>query len=201
MTEQLMKLPYEYNALEPYFDEQTMKIHHSKHHQTYVNKLNEVIIRTELENIPVDKILQNLDSINNNIKQKIINFGGGVFNHNFFWEILKKDVDPSGNILNEINKKFGSLEKFQKEFKEKAISLFGSGWTWLVLNKKKELEIFSTKNQDSVISLGLIPLLAIDVWEHAYYLKFQNKRDEFIDTFFRVINWEKVEELFVKNTK
>jgi superoxide dismutase, Fe-Mn family len=197
MTEKLMNLPYEYNALEPFFDEETMKIHHTKHHQGYVNKLNDVIKGTELENKPVEEILANTSQIDDKIKQKIIDFGGGVFNHNFFWEILKKDVNPSEEILNAINDKFESFELLKNEFKQKSMTLFGSGWTWLVLNKKKELEIVQTKNQDSVISQGLIPLIALDVWEHAYYIKYQNKRDEFIDAFFNIINWEKVNNLFL----
>jgi len=197
MTEKLMNLPYEYNALEPFFDEETMKIHHTKHHQGYVNKLNDVIKGTELENKPVEEILANTSQIDDKIKQKIIDFGGGVFNHNFFWEILKKDVNPSEEILNAINDKFESFELLKNEFKQKSMTLFGSGWTWLVLNKKKELEIVQTKNQDSVISQGLIPLIALDVLEHTYYIKYQNKRDEFIDAFFNIINWEKVNNLFL----
>lgn len=199
MTHELTKLPYEYNSLEPYIDEQTMKIHHLKHHQSYVNKLNETIKNyPELQDKPIEEILSNLEAISDQIKQKVINFGGGVYNHNFFWKILKKDVDPSGEILKAINEKFESFENFQKEFKEKSTTLFGSGWTWLVLNKSNQLEIVQTKNQDSVISLGLIPLITIDVWEHAYYLKYQNKRDEFVDQFFKVINWEHINELFIK---
>ncbi|MFA5953045.1 MAG: superoxide dismutase [Candidatus Pacearchaeota archaeon] len=200
MNYKLINLPYEYDSLEPYFDEKTMRIHHSKHHQGYVNKLNDVIKdQKNLQNKTVEELLKNLNKIPKNIKQKIINFGGGVYNHNFFWEILKKDVDPSGEILNAINKKFGSLENFKKEFKENAMTLFGSGWTWLVLNKKRELEIVSTLNQDSVISKELIPLIAIDVWEHAYYLRYQNKRDEFIDAFFNVINWKRVNDILVES--
>jgi len=198
MTETLMNLPYEHNALEPFFDEETMKIHHTKHHKGYVDKLNNILKGTGLENKPLTEILSNLENLPEKIKQKIINFGGGVYNHNFFWEILKKDVYPSGKILSAINVKFDCFEGFKEEFKQKAMTLFGSGWTWLVLNKEKELEIVQTKNQDSVISEGLIPLITLDVWEHAYYIKYKNKRDDFIDAFFEVINWDKVEELYSK---
>jgi len=194
-----MKLPYANNALEPYINKKTIEIHYSKHHQGYVNKLNQVLKNyPELKDKPIEELLQNLQTISDSIKQKVINFGGGVFNHNFFWEILKKDVNPSGEILKAINKKFGSLVEFQNEFKTKAMTLFGSGWVWLVLNQNNQLKIVQTKNQDSVISQGLTPLLTLDVWEHAYYLKYQNKRDEFIDGFFNVINWEKVNELFLE---
>ncbi len=199
MTYELMKLPYANNALEPYINKKTIEIHYSKHHQGYVNKLNQVLKNyPELKDKPIEELLQNLQTISDSIKQKVINFGGGVFNHNFFWEILKKDVNPSGEILKAINKKFGSLVEFQNEFKTKAMTLFGSGWVWLVLNQNNQLKIVQTKNQDSVISQGLTPLLTLDVWEHAYYLKYQNKRDEFIDGFFNVINWEKVNELFLE---
>ena len=199
MTYELMKLPYANNALEPYINKKTIEIHYSKHHQGYVNKLNQVLKNyPELKDKPIEELLQNLQTISDSIKQKVINFGGGVFNHNFFWEILKKDVNPSGEILKAINKKFGSLVEFQNEFKTKAMTLFGSGWVWLVLNQNNQLKIVQTKNQDSVISQGLTPLLTLDVWEHAYYLKYQNKRDEFIDGFFNVINWEKVNKLFLE---
>ena len=199
MTHELIKLPYEYDALEPFMDKETVEIHYSKHHQGYVNKLNEVLKdHPEIKDLPIEELLSNTDAISESIKQKVINFGGGVFNHNLFWNILKKDVDPSGEILNAINEKFGSLEDFKKEFKQKSMTVFGSGWTWLVLNKQNELEIVQTKNQDSVISQGLKPLITIDVWEHAYYLKYKNKRDEFIDNFFQIINWEAVNKLFIE---
>ncbi|NCN51575.1 superoxide dismutase [archaeon] len=203
MTHELKPLGYEYDVLEPYIDKETMEIHYSKHHQGYVNKLNTALEKNpELQEKPVEELLSNLNSIPEIIKTAVINNGGGVYNHNFFWQILKKDVEPTGEILNEINKKFGSFEEFKKIFSEAAATVFGSGWTWLVYNKeKKEIEVFHSKNQDSPISFNLTPLIGIDVWEHAYYLKYQNKRPEYIENFFKVINWNKVNELFSEAIK
>ncbi|MEK6926125.1 MAG: superoxide dismutase [Nanoarchaeota archaeon] len=198
MAFQLTPLPYAYNSLEPYIDEATMKIHHDKHHQTYTDKLNEALKNhPELQKKKAEDFLKNLNLIPQEIKQAVINHGGGFVNHNFFWEILKKDVKISGEIEKAIIKKYGSYEKFKEEFTKSAITLFGSGWAWLVLNKG-ELEIIQTKNQDSPLSLGKTPLLCIDVWEHAYYLKYQNKRADYVEAFFHVINWKKVNEIFVK---
>lgn len=193
-----MKLPYEYDALEPYIDAKTMEIHHSKHHQNYVNKFNAAIENSKLKDVPVEEILTNLNQIPEEIKNAVINNGGGTYNHNLFWTILKKDVpfDEESKIGEAILEKFGSFENFKKEFSEKASTLFGSGWTWLVLNKNNELEIIQTRNQDSVISLGMKPLLTLDVWEHAYYLKYQNKRPDYIEAFFNIINWDYVDDLF-----
>ena len=198
MTHELKPLGYEYDVLEPYIDKETMEIHYSKHHQGYVNKLNTALEKNpELQEKPVEELLSNLNSIPEIIKTAVINNGGGVYNHNFFWQILKKDVEPTGEILNEINKKFGSFEEFKKIFSEAAATVFGSGWTWLVYNKeKKEIEVFHSKNQDSPISFNLTPLIGIDVWEHAYYLKYQNKRPEYINNWFNVINWEEVANRF-----
>lgn len=197
MAHELIKLEYKYDALEPYMDSKTVEIHHSKHHQTYVDNLNLTISKyPELENKSVEWLLMNLESISEEIKQAIINHGGGVYNHNFFFSILKKGTSPNGEILKEIINKFGSFENFKTQFSEKALKVFGSGWTWLVLNKN-ELEIIQTFNQESVISKGMIPLIAIDVWEHAYYLKYQNRRKEFIENFWNIIDWNKINELFL----
>ncbi len=203
MVHELQPLGYAYDALEPYIDKETMEIHYSKHHQGYVNKLNAALEKNpELQEKPVEEILENLSAIPEGIKTAVINNGGGVFNHNFFWQILKKDVEMKGEIAEEINKKFGSFENFKKTFTEAAVTVFGSGWAWLVYNKeKKELEVFHSKNQESPISFGLTPVLGIDVWEHAYYLKYQNKRPDYIEAFFHVINWEKVNELFLEARK
>ena len=192
MPHELPKLDYSYNSLEPFIDAKTMEIHHSKHHQAYVDKLNKALEGTGLENKPVEELIKNLDKLPQDKKQAIINNGGGHFNHSFFWKILKKDVKIKKEILDAINKKFGSLEEFKIQFKDSSLNLFGSGWVWLVLNKNKELEIMQTKNQDSPISEGKILLLACDVWEHAYYLKYQNRRADYLDAFFNVINWEEV---------
>ena len=190
-------LPYGYNALEPFIDEQTMKIHHDKHHQAYFDKFTAAISGTELENKDVKEILSDLSQLPEDIKMAVINNGGGFYHHSFFWEIMKKDVPFSGEVAEAINAKFGSFEKFKEDFSKAALTVFGSGWAWLVLNDG-ELEIIQTKNQDCPLSISKKPLLAIDVWEHAYYLKYQNKRAEYVENFFNIINWEKVNELFLE---
>jgi len=199
MVHELPKLEFEYDSLEPYMDSKTVEIHYSKHHQTYVNKLNDAIKDyPKLQDKSAEELLKNLDSIPTKIRQAVINHGGGHFNHTFFWSILKKEIKPSGEILTEIEKKFGSFDSFKEEFSKTSATVFGSGWAWLVLNENKELEIMQTKNQDSPISQGKTPLLVIDIWEHAYYLKYQNKRPEFIEAFFNLIDWDKVNENLLK---
>jgi len=203
MTHELIQLPFNSDSLEPYMDKETVEIHYGKHHQGYVDKLNLTIKKyPELSDKSIEWLLENLDSISEEIKQKIINFGGGVSNHNFFWSILKKDINfnPESEIGKAIIKKFGSFENFKEEFSQKATTLFGSGWTWLVLNNN-ELEIVQTLNQESVISKKMNPLITIDVWEHAYYLKYKNMRPEFIENFFKIIDWEKVNELYIQSKK
>jgi superoxide dismutase, Fe-Mn family len=202
MKHKLPPLSYNYNSLEPFIDEETMKVHHEKHHQTYTDKFNEAIKNNqELQNKKVEDILSNLNQIPQDIKQAVINHGGGFYNHNFFWTILKKDIKLKGDILKEITKTFGNFETFKEQFTKAATTLFGSGWAWLVLNENKKLEIIQTKNQDCPLSIKKIPLLAIDVWEHAYYLKYKNKRADYIEAFYNVINWDKVNELFVNAKK
>lgn len=194
MTQELPKLSYAYDALEPFIDKQTMEIHHSKHHKTYVDKLNAALEgNEELKKKSVEELLKNLSTVPEAIRNAVRNHGGGHYNHSLFWLLLKKDVPFEGEIANAINSKFGSFEKFKEQFANSATAVFGSGWTWLVLNGK-ELEIVSSPNQDSPLSTGKIPLLGIDVWEHAYYLKFQNRRAEYIEAFFKVINWKQVDE-------
>ena len=195
------KLEYEYDSLEPFIDARTMEIHHSKHHQTYVDKLNAVISgKKEFEHKSAEEVVADLPNIPDDIRTAVRNYGGGVVNHKFFFSILKKDVGISGEIKETIERKFGSFEEFKKKFKESALNLFGSGWTWLVLNKKR-LEIMNTANQDSPLSEDKIPLLVIDLWEHAYYLKYQNRRAEYIDNFFNIINWGRVNEYFVTSIR
>jgi len=201
MIHQLKPLGYAYDSLEPYIDKETMEIHHSKHHQGYVNKLNLALEKNlNLQEKPISEILKDLNSIPENIRSSVMNNGGGVYNHDFFWSILKKKIAPKGEIIEELNKKFGSFEEFKNQFTNSATTLFGSGWAWLVL-ENNELKIIQTKNQDSPISKNQIPLIAIDVWEHAYYLKYQNKRPEYIENFFNIINWEKVNHLFLESKK
>ena len=182
----LPKLDYSYGALEPFIDAKTMEIHHSKHHQTYVDKLNEVLKdHPDLLEMDVDSLLKDISKVPEEIRQKVINFGGGHANHSFFWKI----IGPTGNgtIPDEIN-------LLKDEFDQKALTLFGSGWTWIVKNGGK-LEVMTTPNQDSPLMMGSIPVLGIDLWEHAYYLKFQNRRVEYIEAWWNVVNWSKVNSL------
>ncbi|MFA4960490.1 MAG: superoxide dismutase [Candidatus Pacearchaeota archaeon] len=198
---ELKSLPYEYDSLEPYIDEETMRIHHDGHHKIYADKLNAVLENyDDLKKMFPEELLKNLKNIPEEIRIAIKNFGGGFVNHNFLWSILKKDIKFSGEIAKEIVLKFGSYEKFREQFSESAIKLFGSGYVWLVLNSG-EIEIISTSNQDSPLSEGKIPLLAIDLWEHAYYLKHKNKRADYIKDYFSVINWEKVDEIYMEGLK
>ena len=201
MTHELPKLSYEYNSLEPHIDEETMKIHHDKHHQAYVDKLNKALEdNEELKSKTIQELMKNMEDISEEIKQAIINHGGGHINHTFFWEILGKNkpFNEDSKIGKEIIKKFETFENFKEQFSNSAATVFGSGWAWLVLNENNELEILQTKNQISPVSINKTPLIGLDVWEHAYYLKYQNKRPEYIEAFFNVINWEKVNELFSK---
>ena len=199
MAHELPKLPYPYDALEPYIDAKTMEIHHDKHHAGYVKKLNAAIEgHEELQDKSVEELIKDVNSISEEIRNAVRNNGGGHLNHSFFWPLLKKDVKPEGEVVNAINKAFGGLNEFEETFKKAAMGQFGSGWTWLVWSPgDKRLEIMSTANQDSPLTIGKIPLLCVDIWEHAYYLKYQNKRDEYLDNFMKVINWEKVNEHFL----
>ena len=197
----LPELGYNYDALEPFIDARTMEIHHKKHHQTYIDKLNKALEKyPKLQNRPVEELIRNLSMIPEDIRTAVQNHGGGHANHSFFWKILKKNVEPSGEILKAINKKFKGIDNFKKLFKDAATTLFGSGWVWLVFNGK-ELEIIKTPNQDNPITNRKIPLLGLDVWEHAYYLKYQNRRPEYVDAFFNVINWKQVNDNFLKAKK
>ncbi|MBS3092627.1 superoxide dismutase [Candidatus Pacearchaeota archaeon] len=200
MTFTLAKLPYEYDALEPFIDAKTMELHHTKHHQTYVDKLNAAVKGTEFENMEINEILKNIDNIPSSIKTAVINHGGGHSNHSLFWQILSPAAEtqekPEGILLEEIEAQFGSFDKFKEQFSNAAINRFGSGWAWLVINENKELEIISTSNQDSPLMDNKTPILCLDVWEHAYYLKYQNKRADYIQAWWNIVNWKKVEELY-----
>ncbi len=195
----LPKLPYEFNALEPNIDAMTMEIHYSKHHQTYVDKLNQALEnKPELSNKSIEELLMDVKSIDTTIRQSVINNGGGHFNHTLFWELLTPEgsSDPSSELKNAIDKSFGSFDEFKTKFKEAALSRFGSGWVWLIRNDNG-LEIYSTPNQDSPIMEAKFPILGVDVWEHAYYLKYQNKRADYLDAIWNCINWDKVNERFI----
>ncbi|EGQ3169133.1 superoxide dismutase [Staphylococcus pseudintermedius] len=195
MAFELPKLPYSYDALEPHIDKETMEIHHSKHHNTYVTKLNTAVEGTEFENKSLEDLIANLDSVPENLRTAVRNNGGGHLNHSIYWQILAPNSEEKGEVVDKIKEQWGSLDEFKSEFADKAAGRFGSGWAWLVVNNGK-LEIVTTANQDSPLTDGLTPILALDVWEHAYYLKFQNKRPDYISTFWNVVNWEKVDELY-----
>ncbi|EJA1941427.1 superoxide dismutase [Staphylococcus pseudintermedius] len=195
MAFELPKLPYSYDALEPHIDKETMEIHHSKHHNTYVTKLNVAVEGTEFENKSLEDLIANLDSVPENLRTAVRNNGGGHLNHSIYWQILAPNSEEKGEVVDKIKEQWGSLDEFKSEFADKAAGRFGSGWAWLVVNNGK-LEIVTTANQDSPLTDGLTPILALDVWEHAYYLKFQNKRPDYISTFWNVVNWEKVDELY-----
>ena len=196
MKHSLPALPYGYDALEPFFDAKTMEIHHTKHHQTYVDKLNAALEGHEnLQKLSVEELLKDLNAVPENIRTAVRNHGGGHANHSFWWPILRKEVNYGGDIATAINSKFGGYDEFKEKFSTAATLLFGSGWTWLVLSNG-ELEIMTTANQDSPLSQGKTPILGIDVWEHAYYLKYQNRRPDYIAAYFNVINWEQVDEYF-----
>jgi superoxide dismutase, Fe-Mn family len=197
MEHSLPSLPYSYDALEPHVDARTMEIHHTKHHQAYINNLNAALKgHAALQDWEVERLVRNLDQVPEVIRTAVRNHGGGHANHALFWSLLKKDVVPVGPAVDAIAKKFGSIDGFKKAFSEAAVKLFGSGWAWLTVHAN-ELEIVATANQDNPLSQGKQPILGIDVWEHAYYLLYQNRRPDYVEAFFKVVNWERVNELYL----
>lgn len=202
---ELPKLQYEYNALEPHIDAKTMEIHHTKHHQTYITKLNEAITGTEFEGKSLEEILNT-----SNLPMPIRNNAGGHWNHSFFWKILSPNPsaqaggggNPEGELAEEINKYFGSFEEFKKKFEEEALSVFGSGWTWLVV-QNGELKIVNTRLQDNPVMADStekgVPIIGLDLWEHAYYLNYQNKRSDYIKAFWNVVNWKEAFKIYKIN--
>ena len=196
----LPPLPYAYDALEPYIDARTMEIHHDKHHAAYVANLNKAVAEfPDVGKMSVEDMLKNLNAIPEKIRMAVRNQGGGHFNHSLFWQMLKKDGgEPAGALASAIDQRFGSFSAFKDEWTKAAAGQFGSGWAWLVVDANKQLGIEPTGNQDSPISQGKQPLLGIDVWEHAYYLKYQNRRPEYVAAFFHVINWDFVSERYAK---
>lgn len=202
MAFNLPDLPYAYDALEPHIDAKTMEIHHTKHHQTYVDKANAALDGHPMADRPVEEVLKNIDALNDDIKQAVINNAGGHANHSLFWEILGPDGggSPVGSVSNAINEAFGSFDTFKEKFSTAGTTRFGSGWAWLVVNSNGGLEVMSTLNQDSPIMKGYTPILGLDVWEHAYYLNYQNRRPDYIAAFWNVVNWSKVEENFKNAT-
>ncbi|HEX6923584.1 MAG TPA: superoxide dismutase [Bacillales bacterium] len=195
---ELPDLPYAYNALEPHIDEETMKIHHDKHHNTYVTKLNAAIEgHDDLAQKSVDDLVADLDAVPEDIRTAVRNNGGGHANHTLFWQIMGPNGggEPSGELADALNQKFGSFDKFKEAFQNAAKGRFGSGWAWLVVNNG-QLEIVDTPNQDNPQTDGKTPILGVDVWEHAYYLKYQNRRPDYLEAFFNVINWDEVEKRY-----
>lgn len=198
----LPALPFAYNALEPHMDEETMKIHHGKHHKTYADKFKEVAEKNNLGSNLYDLLL-NINKVPKEALKGVKNFGGGHWNHAFFWTILRKDVKPSIDlaVIKAINKKFGNFEKFVEDLTAASNTFFGSGWTWLVVNSDGQLEIINSVNQDCPLSNGQHPVLCLDLWEHSYYLKYRNARVDYIKAFWNIINWEQVNQYYTKVIK
>lgn len=195
---QLENLPYEYDALEPYIDEETLHVHHDKHHQTYCDKFNAACENAGVQTDDIKEIFSRVSDYPIAVR----NHGGGFWNHNFYWESMSPNGgEPEGELLEAIIRNFGSFEEFKDKFSTNAATLFGSGWTWLGVREDGELVIFNTPNQDNslmdVVEENAIPLLVIDVWEHAYYIKYKNKRPEYIENFFKVVNWKKVSDRYL----
>ena len=199
MAYTLPLLSYAYNALEPHIDARTMEIHHSKHHQAYVNNLNNAIKgKADLESKSVEELIANINAIPEDIRNAVRNNGGGHANHTFFWTVIGPNAggQPQGHVAAAIDQAFGSFDAFKEKFAQAATTRFGSGWAWLSVTKTGQLEISSTPNQDSPWMEGKTPILGIDVWEHAYYLHYQNRRPDYIAAFWNVVNWQEVEKRF-----
>ncbi len=198
MAYTLPELPYPYDALEPYIDARTMEIHHTKHHQAYINTVNKALEGTAWADKPVEEVISQLDQIPEDIRTTVRNHGGGHANHCLFWTVMTPNAPgaPSGKLAEAINSTFGSFDNFKEQFSKAAIGRFGSGWAWLSVTGEKKLIVESTPNQDSPLMHGNTPILGIDVWEHAYYLKYQNRRPEYVSNFFNVINWDEVARRF-----
>ena len=197
MAYKLPELPYSYDALEPHIDKETMTIHHTKHHNTYVTNLNKAIEGSALAEKSVDELVADLNAVPEDIRTAVRNNGGGHANHSLFWTLLSPNGggEPTGELAEEIKSTFGSFDQFKEKFAAAAAGRFGSGWAWLVVNNGK-LEITSTPNQDSPLSEGKTPVLGLDVWEHAYYLNYQNRRPDYISAFWNVVNWDEVARLY-----
>jgi Fe-Mn family superoxide dismutase len=197
MPYEVPALPYDYSALEPHIDEQTMRTHHDKHHQAYVDKANAALEGTEWADKPVEEVLQNLDKLPDDKRTAVRNNGGGHANHTFFWQIMSPDGggEPSGDLASAIDAAFGGFGDFKSKFAAAGVNRFGSGWAWLV-HDGSGVAVVSTANQDTPISDGQTPLLGVDVWEHAYYLKYQNKRPDYIEAWWNVVNWDEVAKRF-----
>ena len=198
MAYEVPSLPYDYAALEPHIDEETMRVHHDKHHQAYVDKANAALEGTDWADKDVEEVLQNLGDLPDDKQGPVRNNAGGHYNHTLFWESMSPDGggEPSGDLAGAIESKFGSFDDFKAQFKEAGIGQFGSGWAWLVADGSGGVDLVKTANQDTPLSDGKTPLLGCDVWEHAYYLKYQNKRPDYIDAWWNTVDWDKVAERF-----
>ncbi len=199
----LAPLPYAYDALEPWIDEQTMHIHHDKHHQAYLDNLLKATNGTEFENVAPEKLLASLAEVPEKIRSAVRNHGGGYVNHNLFWEIMAPGAGgaPGGELGAALGTQFGGFDSFKQKFSAAAAGQFGSGWAWLVVKRDGALGLYSLPNQDNPISNGDTAILGLDVWEHAYYLKYQNRRAEYVESWWNVVNWKRVDELYRKTRK
>ncbi|MBA1191970.1 superoxide dismutase [Pseudomonas entomophila] len=203
MSHSLPKLAYAYDALEPHIDAQTMEIHHTKHHQTYINNLNAAIDGTEYAEWPLDKLLASVKQLPEKLQGPVINQGGGHANHTLFWTVMSPQGggQPQGKVAEAIEAQLGGFDAFKEAFTKAALSRFGSGWAWLSVTPDKKLVVESSGNQDSPLMHGNIPILGLDVWEHAYYLKYQNRRPEYIGAFYNVVDWAEVERRYAEAVK
>lgn len=200
MSHTLPALAYAYDALEPHIDALTMEIHHSRHHQTYITNLNAALAELpELAALPVEELLARFDSLPVSVQGAVRNHGGGHANHSLFWQVMSPQGggEPGGELAEAIERDLGGLEAFKQAFTQAALSRFGSGWAWLVVDQSGKLQVVSSANQDSPLMEGLVPILGLDVWEHAYYLKYQNKRPDYIAAFYKVIDWDEVARRYV----
>ncbi|WP_104205382.1 superoxide dismutase [Billgrantia saliphila] len=202
MPHTLPELPYAYDALEPHIDAMTMEIHHSRHHKTYVDKLNAALEGTGLEDVPVDELMASIDRVPEAKRQEVINNGGGHSNHSKFWQMMSPNGggQPQGRVAQAIDSELGGFDAFKEAFTKAALGRFGSGWAWLSVTPEKKLVVENTLNQDSPHMHGNTPVLGLDVWEHAYYLKYQNKRPDYVSAFFNVVNWDDVERRYQEAT-
>lgn len=195
MAFELPPLPYDYNALEPYIDEQTMHLHHDKHHQTYVTNLNNALgNQGQLASLSVEDLLRHINEVPDNIRTAVRNNAGGHTNHTMFWQIMKPNGggEPTGALASAIQSTFGSFDQFKAAFNDAGVKRFGSGWAWLALDQSGKLQVISTANQDSPLMDGLYPVMGNDVWEHAYYLKYQNRRPDYLAAWWNVVNWDEI---------
>jgi superoxide dismutase, Fe-Mn family len=198
MAYELPPLPYAYNALEPYIDEQTMQLHHDKHHQAYVTNLNNALQgQTQFDSLSIEDLVKRLNEVPENIRAAVRNNGGGHVNHSMFWQIMKPNGggEPTGDLGNAITQAFGSFDNFKAQFNDAGVKRFGSGWTWLVY-QNGQLAVTSTANQDSPFTDGAYPVMGNDVWEHAYYLKYQNRRPDYLAAWWNVVNWDEINKRF-----